>query len=205
MTVQAALYSRASAAIPVTVEEQARGLRQIVGNHGWQVIAAHHDAGTGSKAGERRAGLTALLRGVDAGAYDVVAVHSLNLIGRDLANLVAFLATLKKANVRLIALTEGIDTGKDDCGHGLLEVGVLLADYVRFRRREAIIAGQHRARQQGVKFGRPPVPERRRACVRDALSAGMGVREAGRATGISPTSVLRIRDVMGGTGALADR
>jgi DNA invertase Pin-like site-specific DNA recombinase len=177
-------------------------LRHIVAERGWQVAAEHHEAvATIGAKSDRRPSLAALLRGVEAGAYDAVIVHSINLIGRSLPELVGFLSTLKVANFRLIAHTHGIDTAEPAGAPGLLDVGVLLAGYLRFQRRERVLAGQERARQHGVRIGRPPVPQNRRRKVREALDGGAGIREAARLSGTSPQTVLRVRDEMRGTTA----
>lgn len=203
MTIRAAIYVRPSRAIPQTAEEQSRRLRQIATDHGWTVVAALHDAGVISgKVGGRRPGLAALLHGVDAGAYEVVIIHSIHLVGRSLPELVALLAAIKAANVRLVTSVEGIDTCDAD-GQGLLDVAALLDAHVRFGRRERILAGQRRARRDGIRFGRPTVAEHKVRRVKEALNAGMSIREAGRTSGVSPSSVLRVRDDMRAAGPIA--
>lgn len=201
MTHLVAIYAQASAAFPAQIEQQITSLRQIAGERAWTVVAIHIDSLAG-KAGGRRPGLPALLRGIEGGAYDAVVIEALKLVGRDLADLVAVLTTIQAAKVRFIARAEAIDTAEDGC-HGLLEVGVLFAAYLRFAKRERVVAGQQAARQRGQKFGRPPLPTGQVKRVAGALSAGKGIREAGRLAGVSPTSVLRIRDGMVMDGRLA--
>jgi DNA invertase Pin-like site-specific DNA recombinase len=204
MTLRTAIYSRTSAAFPLTADEQARDLQQLAADRGWNVVAVHRDnAPVGGKSAERRPGLATLMRAVEAGTYNVIIVQSINLLGRDLLDLVGFLAVLKSANVRLVCPSDGIDTANAD-GNGLLDIGVLFNTYIRFSKRERVVAGKQRARQAGVKFGRPSVPGSKINRVKDALSSGMGIREAGRAHRLSPTSVLRVRDGMRAAGLLPD-
>jgi DNA invertase Pin-like site-specific DNA recombinase len=199
MTIRTAIYTRTSFALSLTADEQARDLRQLTADRGWNVVAVHRDsAPVGGKSDERRPGLAGLLDGIKNRNYDAVLVESLNLIGHDISALVSILTAIKAANVRLIARLEAIDTA--DSGDGLLDAAERFADHLRFGKRERVVAGQQRARQAGVKFGRPSIPEKQIARVRAVLATGAGVREAGRLAGVSATSVLRIRDELRAVG-----
>jgi DNA invertase Pin-like site-specific DNA recombinase len=194
MTNRAAIYLRTSFALSATAEEQARDLRQLAADRGWAVVAIHRDNGAvGARSAERRPGLAALLNGIKNGSYDIVLVETLSLLGCDLAGLLSILGAVKAAgNVRLIARLEGIDTSES--GDGLLDAAQRFAEHVRFGKRERVLAGQRRAREAGVKFGRPSIPKKQIARVKSVLETGAGIREAGRLTGVSATSVFRIRD-----------
>ncbi len=197
----AALYVRPSAALVVSPADQEAGLRQLAADRGWHVVGVHCDAGVvGGKAGQRRPGQARLLDGVRLRAYEVVLVQSLHLLGRDLPDLVSLLTAVRAAGVTLITIAEQIDTAATDTlPHGLLDVAADLLDtHRRFTQRERILDGQQRARAAGVRIGRPPVPQSRLKRVQAALDAGAGVRAAGRLAGVSPTSVLRLRDEMRG-------
>jgi hypothetical protein len=74
----------------------------------------------------------------------------MNMIGKDLAALVAVLTAMGPAKVRLIARFQGIDTAES--GDGLLDAAERFADYMRFEKRERIFAGQQRARQALAKL-----------------------------------------------------
>jgi DNA invertase Pin-like site-specific DNA recombinase len=96
MTLRAAVYLRTSCALSPTADEQARDLRQLAADRGWNVVAVHRDnAPVDGKSAERRPGLTALLNGIRNGHYDAVPVESLNLIGHDLPALVTVLIAMK--------------------------------------------------------------------------------------------------------------
>jgi DNA invertase Pin-like site-specific DNA recombinase len=193
MTLRTAIYIRTSVALSLSIDEQARDLRQLAADRGWSVAAVHRDnAPVGGKSAERRPALAALLNSIKAEKYDVILVESLNLIGHDLPALVSVLIAIKTANVRLITRLETIDTAES--ADGLLDAAERFDDHIRFGKRERVLAGQQRARQAGVKFGRPPIPEKQIARVRAVLATGAGIREASRLAGVSPTSVLRVRD-----------
>jgi len=172
MTLRTAIYLRTSFALSLTADEQARDLRQLAADRGWNVIAVHRDnAPVGVNSAERRPGLTALLRGIKGGNYDAVLVESLNLIGHDLPALVGTLAAMRAGNVRLIARLEAIDTAEG--GDGLFDAAERFAEHLRFGKRERVVAGQQRARQAGVKFGRPSL--RIRDDLRAAGSSDVGL------------------------------
>ena len=64
-------------------------------------------------------------------------------------------------------------------------------DYEQRRERQA--QGIEKAKKEGIYTGRKADPELHRR-VRDALSAGMGVRATARVVGCSTNTVARIRD-----------
>ncbi len=198
MPIRAAIYVRASAGLSITPADQEAHLRQVAAGHNLTVAIVLGDAGTvAGKAGQRRPGLLRLVEGIRSAAYEVLIVHSLFLLGRDLGDLITLMMTLRAAGIRLIAPAEEIDAGESGTS-SLLDVAALLDAHVRFAKRERILEGQRRARAVGVRIGRPPIPASRRKRIQAALEAGSGLRETGRLAGVSATSVLRVREQMGG-------
>jgi hypothetical protein len=67
--------------------------------------------------------------------------------------------------------------------------------------RDRVLAGQ----ASGVRIGRPTLPAAKVEKVRRALVSGLGIRAAAKATGVSTTSIMRIRKSMveGSTAAAA--
>jgi DNA invertase Pin-like site-specific DNA recombinase len=201
MIIRTAIYARPSAAHALSADDQIAELHQLAESSGWTVTTVHRDAApSGGRSGARRPALAAMLEGVRAGQYDLIVVQSIHLIGRDLSELVAILDAVRAVGARLVAVDEGVDTSGGALG--LLEVAGLLVSFQRFQRREAIRAGQERARLQGATLGRPALDERKVQWVKDALMAGAGIRPAGRLAGISSTAALRVRDEMRAAGQL---
>ena len=56
--------------------------------------------------------------------------------------------------------------------------------------------GQQRARANGVRFGRPPIPPIDIDKVKARLSKGQSIRVIARATGMSTASVMRVKRSM---------
>lgn len=204
MTKRAAIYARASAANPLSADEQASNLHRFAEARGWTVVAVHDDRlPKVGKASRRRPGLATLLETVGTGVFDVVMVESICLIGHDLQSFISALRVMRSAKVRLIACAESIDTAESDTGR-LLDFAALMDTYARFGRRERVVAGQQRARMQGVHLGRPRTPISKIVCVKAALASGSGIRGTGRSSGLSPASVIRVRDEMRAEGLLVD-
>ena len=185
------IYARRSAANLDAVDVQVERSRELAGMYGRVEQIIRDNAG--GKTAKRRPGYRALLTAVDNRECDVVIVHSVHLLGRDLTDLLSMLATMRCSNVRLLTVVEALDSQN---GLGILESAELLAAFARFQKRERIIEGQQRARQQGITIGRPRTPEKIVKRVAASLESGIGIREIGRSTGVSPATVLRVRDQM---------
>ena len=192
MKIRTAIYARPCVAIASSLEDQVADLKKLAADHGASDATVFTDTGLVSgRASSRNTGFNALSRGIKLGAYDTLLIHTIHLAGRNVSELIAMLTAMKEANVRLISKTENLDDG---AGHDLLTVAALLADYIKFGRRERILEGHARARERGVRIGRPSLPERTTARVIEGLEAGRGIREVSRLAGVGAASVLRIRD-----------
>jgi DNA invertase Pin-like site-specific DNA recombinase len=78
----------------------------------------------------------------------------------------------------------------------LLDLSGLMAFHLRQSRRNRILCGQAAAREASVKFGRPPIPSTKVEKAKQGLASGKGVREVARLTGISVSSVSRLKAVV---------
>jgi DNA invertase Pin-like site-specific DNA recombinase len=137
----------------------------------------------------------ALLHAVRNGAIDKVLVWSIDRIGRSLADLVTFMEVCRTAGAALWLDEQGIDTATSN-GLSVFDLSMMMALHLRQTRRDRILRGQAAARVLAIRFGRPPIAATRADKARRALAGGKGIRETARLTGISPTSVSRIRATM---------
>jgi len=78
----------------------------------------------------------------------------------------------------------------------LFQMLSVFAEFERAIITARIKAGLDRARAQGKHFGRPNLSLERRRSVQKALSDGLSVRAAAKATGVSAASVGRIKQAM---------
>lgn len=109
----AAIYTRLSRLDPrhhgYSLEIQPDRSEEYVKSKGWRVYAVYEDpAKTGRNS--RRPGLQRMLQDVRAGRITVVVVHRLDRLYRNLESLLRFLKLIKRYKVRLVSVTEQIDT-----------------------------------------------------------------------------------------------
>jgi len=109
----AGIYTRISRLDPrhhgYSLEIQPDRSEEYVKSKGWRVYAVYEDpAKTGRNS--RRPGLQRLLQDVRAGRITVVVVHRLDRLYRNLESLLRFLKLIKRYKVRLVSVTEQIDT-----------------------------------------------------------------------------------------------
>lgn len=168
-------------------------LTDLAQHHGWtitQTLTEHP-----STAPDRRAGLAAIRRMVAAGTVEAIVAPSVTLLGASLDQMVALIGRMAGGGVALIAEAEGIDTTTTD-GAAWMSAVASLQTYREAVRRQAARAGQLRAKEAGVKLGRPPVAGNTIERVRIALAAGHGVRPTARQMGISAARVSAEKQAM---------
>lgn len=180
---RAAVYARVSTTEQTTANQLIE-LRQYVAARGWGPAREFVDEGiSGSK--ESRPALDGLIRDARRRRVDVLIVWRLDRLARSLRHLIFLLEELNALGVAFVSLGEGIDTSTPA---GRLQLHVLgaIAEFERERLRERVIAGMRRAKGQGKHVGRP------RRVVPDLTHvAGLSVREAATALGVSPATAHR--------------
>jgi DNA invertase Pin-like site-specific DNA recombinase len=190
-----ALYLRVSTD-DQTVENQRRELMAACERRGWQVVAEFCDEGiSGANGRDKRPGFDNLCRAVVRRQFDVVAVWSVDRLGRSLQDLVAFLGEVHAAGVDLYLDRQGLDTSTP-AGKALFQMLGVFAEFERSLIVERVRAGIARAQREGTKsgkaFGRPTLSVERQAAVRASLSAGTGIRKTARLIGTGNATVARI-------------
>jgi len=110
---RAVIYSRVSSIETrkhsYSMEYQPDQSEEYVKGKGWRVVAAYSDPDRTGR-NSRRPGLQALIRDIEKGKATVVVVHRLDRLYRNLESLLRFLRFLRRLNVRLVSVTEQIDT-----------------------------------------------------------------------------------------------
>ena len=89
--------------------------------------------------------------------FDLVMVWSIDRLGRSLQNLMEILNDLKSKNIDLYMDQQAIDTTTPTGSLMFAMIGAF-AEFERSMIRERVLAGLDRARSQGKRLGRPPVP-----------------------------------------------
>src|ERR1700678_3573105 len=155
MMKRVAIYLRVSTS-KQDAETQRRELEAVAARSGWDVILVYQEAAVKSPGRGKRPRLDAMLKAVNDDWYDLVAVWSLDQLGRSLTDLLSILQTLQDKGVHLLLHQEGLDTSTTS-GKSMLKMLGVFAAFERSILRERINAGLARARKKGKRLGRRPV------------------------------------------------
>ena len=185
-TQRCAIYARVST-MEQTTENQLAELRRYVEARGWTAHEYIDEGVSGAK--DRRPALDELVRDAKRRRFDVVICWRLDRLGRNLKHLITLLEDLEALGIAFVSLAEGIDATTPA---GRLQMHVLgaIAEFERARIQERVMAGLARARSQGQRLGRPP---KSFAPGQIEAVAGLPVREAATALGVSTATVKRLR------------
>src|SRR3982750_4259118 len=147
------IYLRVSTSKQDT-DNQRRELEPVAKRSGWQVAKVFEDAGiSGAKGRDKRPGLDAMLKAVNAREFDMVASWSVDRLGRSLTDLLSILQSLHDKGVDLFLHQQGLDTSTT-AGRAMFQMLGVFAEFERGIIRERVNAGLARPRANGTKLGR---------------------------------------------------
>ncbi len=155
---RAAVYSRVPNIDPrartYSMEYQPDRSEEYALSKKWRIVARYEDPDRTGR-NSRRPGLQALIRDIKAGRVTVVVVHRLDRLYRNLESLLRFLRFLKKHHVRLVSVTEQIDT---DSWWGRLVLYVLgaLAEMYVWQTSVRVREVKAEMSRRGLHNGLPP-------------------------------------------------
>src|SRR6202045_2091399 len=148
-----AIYLRVSTDSQTT-DNQRRELQAVAKRSGWHVVKIYEDAGiSGAKGRDKRPGLDAMMKAVNAREFDMVAAWSVDRLGRSLTDLLSILRELQEKGVDLFLHQQGLDTSTT-AGKAMFQMLGVFAEFERGIIRERVNAGLARARANGTKLGR---------------------------------------------------
>lgn len=184
-----AIYARVSTASQ-TVENQFQELRDVAKRNGWHIVAELSDRGiSGAKGRDQRPAFDQLLKRATRREFDIVMVWAIDRLGRSIQHLVGFMNEIQSLGADLYVHQQAIDT-TTPAGRMIFGIFSFLAEFEREIIKERIIAGQKRAKSQGIKIGRPSkMNDAVRTSVRLLRENGKGIREISRTLGIGVGSV----------------
>jgi len=186
-----AIYLRVSTSKQDT-DNQRRELEAVAARSGWHIERVYEDAGiSGAKGRDKRPGLDAMLKAVNAKEFDMVAAWSVDRLGRSLTDLLGFLQGLHDKGVDLFLHQQGLDTSTT-AGKAMFQMLGVFAEFERGIIRERVNAGLARAKAKGTKLGRRPVKPSVEARIRELKATGMGILKIGRTIGIGTSVVQRV-------------
>jgi DNA invertase Pin-like site-specific DNA recombinase len=119
---------------------------------------------------------------------------SVDRLGRSLQDLVGFLSELHALRIDLFLHQQGLDT-TTPAGKALFQMLGVFAEFERAIIQERVRAGLARAKSEGKRLGRPPIPAETEKAIRAALNKPgrtEGVRKIAARFGVDPGTVQRI-------------
>src|ERR1700754_3320184 len=186
-----AIYLRVSTSKQET-SNQRRELNAVAARSGWQIVKVYEDAGiSGAKGRDKRPGLDAMMRGVNAKEFEMVAAWSVDRLGRSLTDLLAILQALRDKGVDLFLHQQGLDTSTT-AGRAMFQMLGVFAEFERGIIRERVNAGLARAKANGTKLGRRRVEPSVEARILELKAGGDGILKIGRKLGIGTSVVQRV-------------
>lgn len=149
-----ALYCRVSTS-QQTTENQTHELSRVAEVRGWSVVETFCDDGiSGAKGRNDRPALDRMLKKSIQRKFDLIAVWSVDRLGRSLHHLVETVNELHSVGIDLYIHQQAIDTSTP-AGKLAFSVFGALAEYERELIRERVRTGLDRARRNGTRLGRP--------------------------------------------------
>jgi DNA invertase Pin-like site-specific DNA recombinase len=191
MQKRVAIYLRVSTSKQDT-ENQLRELSAVADRSGWDIWKIYEDAGiSGAKGRDKRPGLEAMMKAVNAKQFDMVATWSVDRLGRSLTDLLGILQDLQEKGVDLFLHQQGLDTSTT-AGKAMFQMLGVFAEFERGIIRERVNAGLARARAKGTKLGRRPVEPSVEKRIRELRADGDGILKIGRTLGVGTSVVQRV-------------
>jgi DNA invertase Pin-like site-specific DNA recombinase len=188
---QVAIYLRVSTSKQET-SNQRRELEAVAARSGWEVVKVYEDAGiSGAKGRDRRPGLDAMMKAVNAKEFDMVAAWSVDRLGRSLIDLLSILQGLHEKGIGLFLHQQGLDT-TTSAGKAMFQMLGVFAEFERGIIRDRVNAGLARARANGTKLGRRRVKPSVEARILELRDAGDGILKIGKKLGIGTSVVQRV-------------
>lgn len=186
-----AIYLRVSTSKQDTINQR-RELEAIAARSGWEVVRVFEDAGIcGAKGRDKRPGLDALLKAVNAKEFDMIAAWSVDRLGRSLTDLLGILQNLHDKGVDLFLHQQGLDTSTT-AGKAMFQMLGVFAEFERGIIKERVNAGLARARAQGTKLGRRPVSAAVEKRILELRKHGLGMLRIAREVGVGTSVVQRV-------------
>jgi len=170
------VYARVST-IQQDTEAQIAECQAYAQRCGYEVAGIYQDKISGVTGKEDRPELSRLLQDAFARKFDAVVVYSIDRLGRSLKHCLEILESLKAHRTDFISLKQQIDTSTAS-GILIFNLFACLANYERTQILERTALGRARAKQRGVRFGRPSkYNESVRSAIRELRTRGAGIRE----------------------------
>ena len=177
MSKRIAIYARCSTTSQ-SPQNQIDVLTELANRQGYTIIKIYSDNGiSGTKLTADRPALNDLMTDARKRKFDMVLVWSLDRLGRSLKHCLELLQELQELKVDLFFQQQGMDTSTSS-GKLMFSMIGAFAEFERNIIRERVMAGQMRAKKNGVKLGRPTkMNDGMRSAVKILRGKGMGIKQ----------------------------
>ena len=173
-----AIYARVSTTEgKQTPENQLRQLRTYAKARDFTIIAAYIDHATGRN--EKRPEYQKLLDAVRKRQADIVLVWRYDRFARSTKALITALNEFRTLGVDFISYQENIDTTTPQ-GEMVFTIMASLAQFESALIGERTKAGMQRAREQGKRVHRPPLPEKTKREIAKLREQGVSIKSISR-------------------------
>src|SRR4030042_1206865 len=167
---------------------QLSDLRSFARQKGFEVYKEYCDIGiSGSK--DSRPQLDMLMNDAKKKKIDIVLVWKFDRFARSTRHLINALHEFNHLGIHFISFTENIDTSSP-AGKVLFAIISAMAEFERDIIRERVKAGIGRAKQKGVRLGRPPLMnDELKEIVMELRDKGFSIRRIAKKVKESPALV----------------
>ena len=195
MSKRIAIYARVSTTLQ-SPQNQIDALTELANRQGYTIIKIYSDNGiSGTKLTADRPALNDLMTDARKRKFDMVLVWSLDRLGRSLKHCLELLQELQELKVDLFFQQQGMDTSTSS-GKLMFSMIGAFAEFERNIIRERVMAGQQRAKANGVKFGRPSkMNDGMRSAVKLLREKGMGIKQIAKQLQIGVGTVYSVMSV----------
>jgi len=195
-----AIYARVSTK-DQNPESQLLDLRKYVKLRNWTIYQEYVDWGV-SGAKESRPALDKLMKDARKRKFDILLVWKFDRFARSTKHLVTALEELEGLGIDFCSYEDSIDTSTN---HGKLVFTIMgaIAEFERSLIRERVLSGLRRAKENGIRLGRPPL-EVDIEKMKELVLNGNSVREIAKHMGVSKSLVHKTL-VLSPLGAIRNR
>ena len=183
---RAVLYTRVST-FDQNPQTQARDLRRLAEQRGFEIVHEYTDRISGAKA--KRPALDQMLAAAHRREFDTVLVWAADRLARSVRHFLEVLDTLNHLDIEFVSFRENLDTG-GPLGRAVIVIVSAVAELERNLIIERVRAGLRRARLEGRTLGRKPIEIDRVGLLRDR-TRGLSLAQLAKSYKISRTSVAR--------------
>ncbi len=196
MTKTCALYLRVST-IDQHPETQLLDLRKLAEQRGLEIVQEYTDHGI-SGARTRRPALDRMMADARRAHFQVVLVWASDRLARSTRHFLEVLDELNHLGIEFVSCRENIDTG-GPLGRAIVTIIGAIAELERSLIIERVRAGMRRAKLEGRRLGRRPIPVDTHALLADR-ARGLSLSQIAKAYRISRSKVCQVLKAAGQKG-----